>query len=48
MIPDSLLAPGLVCAAIFPEDQNWHRGVIIGSNDKGFIKVSHTVKFPNF
>ena len=40
MIPDSLIAPGLVCAVIFPEDQNWHRGVVTGRNAEGFVQVS--------
>ena len=43
MIPDSLLAPGQVCAAIFPEDHNWHRAVIIDTmmKDDNFVQVSH-------
>lgn len=39
MMPDSLMVPGQVCACIFPEDQNWHRGVITGRNTEGFIQV---------
>jgi len=28
-----------VCAVIFPEDNNWHRGVITGHNNAGFVEV---------
>lgn len=38
-MPESLMVPGQICAALFPEDNNWHRGVITGSNDAGFIEV---------
>ncbi|KAL4218912.1 hypothetical protein ACF0H5_021500 [Mactra antiquata] len=37
-MPESLMVPGQICAALFPEDNNWHRAVITGSNDEGFIK----------
>ncbi|XP_060568435.1 tudor domain-containing protein 5-like [Ruditapes philippinarum] len=38
-MPEDLMVPGQVCATLFPEDNNWHRGVITGSNDKGFIEI---------
>ena len=38
-MPEDLIVPGQVCATLFPEDNNWHRGVITGSNEQGFIEV---------
>ncbi|XP_052789839.1 uncharacterized protein LOC128224159 isoform X2 [Mya arenaria] len=38
-IPEELIKPGLVCATLFPEDNNWHRGVILGKSMAGLVKV---------
>ena len=39
-IPPSLISVGQICAAIFPEDGNWHRVTITGIRDRDFVDVS--------
>ena len=29
-MPEDLMVRGQVCATLFPEDNNWHRGIITG------------------
>lgn len=38
-MPDSLVAIGQICVAIFPEDSNWHRVTITGIRDSSFVDV---------
>ncbi|XP_064616316.1 tudor domain-containing protein 5-like [Liolophura sinensis] len=38
-MPESMIVVGQVCAVIFPEDENWHRGVIVGIKDLDFVQV---------
>ena len=45
-MPDSLIKPGQVCAALFAEDNNWHRVTITDVRQDGFIEVSN--KFHHF
>ena len=38
-MPQSMINEGQVCAAIFPEDNNWHRVVITGIFDDNYVEV---------
>lgn len=38
-MPECLMVPGQICATLFPEDNNWHRGVITGCNNAGFMEI---------
>ena len=38
-MPESVIAIGQACAVIFPEDNNWHRGIITGVRDIDFVDV---------
>ncbi|KAL5012203.1 hypothetical protein ScPMuIL_010754 [Solemya velum] len=38
-MPDNMLTAGQLCAVLFPEDENWHRGVITAIKDNNFIEV---------
>ncbi|XP_046559423.1 tudor domain-containing protein 5-like [Haliotis rubra] len=38
-VPESLLAVGQVVAVLFPEDQNWHRGIITSIRTMDFVDV---------
>ena len=38
-MPQRMINEGMVCAAIFPEDNNWHRVVIIGIYDENYVEV---------
>ena len=40
MIPDHLLKPGLVAAAIFEVDDNWYRVTIAKIVDDSFVMVT--------
>ena len=37
-MPENLIAVGQVCAALFPEDSNWHRAVITQIVNEDYIK----------
>ena len=43
-IPESLMVIGQVCVAIYPDDNNWHRTVIMGFRELDFVQVSHHKK----
>ncbi|XP_041368343.1 tudor domain-containing protein 5-like [Gigantopelta aegis] len=38
-MPESLIAIGQACAVLFPEDNNWHRGIITGIRDIDLVEV---------
>ena len=38
-LPEGLLQVGLVCVALFPEDNNWHRVTITALKDAHFVEV---------
>ncbi|XP_050394342.2 tudor domain-containing protein 5 [Patella vulgata] len=38
-MPDCLYMIGQVCAVIFPEDNNWHRGIITGIKSMEIVEV---------
>ncbi|KAH3791865.1 hypothetical protein DPMN_145356, partial [Dreissena polymorpha] len=38
-MPEELMVRGQVCATLFPEDNNWHRGVITGKQQAGFLEI---------
>jgi len=38
-MPENMMVRGQICATLFPEDNNWHRGIITGKNEEGFIEV---------
>ena len=38
-LPEHMVRPGQICAAMFMEDLNWHRAVIIGEYDRDFADI---------
>ncbi|PVD22452.1 hypothetical protein C0Q70_18266 [Pomacea canaliculata] len=38
-MPECLMTYGQVCATLFPEDNNWHRGIITGESKSGMIEM---------
>ena len=38
-IPSEMVTVGLIVAAIFPEDENWHRCVITGMCPGNYVEV---------
>ena len=39
VMPEALITIGQPCAAIFPEDENWHRVTITGIASIDFVEV---------
>ena len=38
-IPENMITEGQTCAAIFPEDNNWHRVVVKRIQDESYVEV---------
>lgn len=44
-IPSEIVAVGLLVAAIYPEDDNWHRCVITGMGPGNYVEVGHITTY---
>ncbi|KAL3872243.1 hypothetical protein ACJMK2_040179 [Sinanodonta woodiana] len=38
-MPSEFISRGQVCVTMFPEDRNWHRGVIVNLNSDDYVEV---------
>ena len=38
-MPESMIQPGQVCAALYAQDDNWHRAYITGIKSLDYVEV---------